>query len=79
MKRALLVLAATGAALLPATAHASQPSPVGVVLRTDNGVGAGVIILGQPGAGVWYDATSGEVCFGISYEVPFCAPVNIQH
>jgi hypothetical protein len=78
MKRVLVALAIGGAALATAPAHASE-SPVQVQVTNDaNQVGVGVLYGTNghylPLGGVFVNKNTGRVCFGLSYQVPFCTP-----
>ena len=75
MRRAVLAvsaLAAVGAAV-PALAATTEP-PVGVTVRTDNGVFVGTSVNGQPGVGAWVGG--GKACVGASYQIPQCVDLS---
>jgi hypothetical protein len=74
MQRALLGLLVGAVALAPAAAHASASrSAVGVVVINDgHRLGAGVVVVGNPGPAVWLDRDTGAVCVAYSYQRPTC-------
>lgn len=77
MNRRLVVLSAAAAAVVgsvvPTFASSAGSSPVTVQVSTTNGVSVGVGAVGQPIAGATV-SNSGQVCAGISEEVPVCTP-----
>jgi len=77
--RRLVIAAALGAAVVgtavPSLAQSTSPqlsSPVGVQYSTDGGVFVGVTVGGRPGVAA--SVANGSVCYGASYEVPYCTP-----
>ena len=78
--RRLVIAAAVGAAVVatavPSFAAQSptprQTSPVGVTVSTDGGVFVGTTFEGRPLLAA--SVAGGQVCVGLSLEVPFCTP-----
>lgn len=74
MRRTALVLSA--AAVLGVAAPAlAQTLPVGASVDTKDGVAVTTTVNGQPGVGV--ASRDGQVCVGLSYQVPFCTDVSV--
>jgi hypothetical protein len=79
VKRVLCGLVVAGAAFVAVPAHATDPGTVGVDVRNDdNSVGVFTTLFDQPGAGVYQNKHTGQVCVGFSYQVPQCTePINV--
>ncbi|HEV2891069.1 MAG TPA: hypothetical protein VGX28_11910 [Frankiaceae bacterium] len=72
MKRVLCGALLAAAAFTCVPAHAAQEIKYVSVENDDDGLSVGTGMPGQPLFGVRYSKTSGNVCFGFSYQVPFC-------
>ena len=64
--------AALGGAVVPTFAATGGP----VTVDTHNGVGVGVQVGSQPGAGA-HVSPDGQACVGISLQLPVCTPGGI--
>ena len=72
-RRRLVILGVAAAAVTGVVVPSfAQSSPVTVGISTTDGVAVGVGINGEPGVGA--RVSNGQVCFGVSLEVPYCTP-----
>ena len=84
MSRRFVIAGVASAAVLGAVipsfaqsgAQSGPSSPVTVYTDTHDGVSAGFFVNGQPGAGA-HVSPSGEVCVGVSLQLPVCAGSEI--
>jgi opacity protein-like surface antigen len=78
-KRVLCAAALAVAAFAATPAHAAYDPGIKVTpVVNEHTIGVGVHGFGQPVGGAYVNRDTGEICVGLSYQIPFCAggPIN---